>query len=101
MVTIEPSGGHLRTRTSSCRLAVSRFGLTSPPAPFRVGVAPTDNLLSPNWIGFATRNAARMAILSPCGRGRKIIGLAERSDAQPSVFRRGVSDVNAPLTSQI
>src|SRR6185437_8236767 len=46
MVMIEPSGGRFRARVSICRLAVSRFGLTSPPAPFRVGAAPTDSYLS-------------------------------------------------------
>ena len=46
MVMIEPSGGRFQARVSLCRLAVSRFGLTSPPAPFRVGAAPTDSYLS-------------------------------------------------------
>ena len=40
---IEPCGWPLSGTMSLCRLAVSRLGLTSPPAPFRVGVAPTDS----------------------------------------------------------
>src|SRR5438445_10441722 len=42
MVTIEPWRGRFRPPIIDGRLAVSRFGLTSPPAPFRVGIAPTD-----------------------------------------------------------
>src|SRR5258707_10380677 len=43
MVMIEPWRGRFRNQNSGCRLVVSRSGLTSPPAPFRVGIAPTDS----------------------------------------------------------
>src|SRR6188472_598737 len=42
MVMIEPWRGRFQPPIIDGRLAVSRFGLTSPPAPFRVGIAPTD-----------------------------------------------------------
>src|SRR3954463_8442614 len=43
MVMIGPRRGRFRHRMCLGRLVASRLGLTSPPAPFRVGNAPTDS----------------------------------------------------------
>ncbi|MEI7932799.1 MAG: hypothetical protein WCI21_07070, partial [Alphaproteobacteria bacterium] len=45
MVMIGPWRGRFRDRKSLCRLVARRLGLTSPPAPFREGNAPTDSFL--------------------------------------------------------
>src|SRR5258706_3855716 len=55
MVMIEPWRGRFRNQNSGCRLVVSRSGLTSPPAPFRVGIAPTDSFLK-------TESVAQLAV---------------------------------------
>src|SRR5437899_1518951 len=55
MVMIEPWRGRFRNQNSGCRLVVSRSGLTSPLAPFRVGIAPTDSFLK-------TASVAQLAV---------------------------------------
>src|SRR5258708_28318145 len=50
MVMIEPCSGRFQERHFRCRLVVSWLGLKSPPAPFRVGIAPTDSFLKQNQL---------------------------------------------------